>query len=136
MKEPNVIAPADVDSVFSSYPDDLRSALLVLRDLIFATARETAAVGAIEETLKWGQPAYLTTRSGSTIRIAPTGPRSDYDYGMYFICQTNLVEQFEKQYGDVFAYEKRRALLFTIGEDIPEVELQECVAMALTYHIR
>jgi hypothetical protein len=33
--------------------------------------RATPGVGALHETLKWGQPAYLTpeTRSGTTLRL-------------------------------------------------------------------
>ena len=54
---------------------------------------------------------------------------------MYFICHTNLVESFNDLFGDVFAYDGNRALLFTVGEDIPENELRQCVAMALTYHL-
>ena len=55
---------------------------------------------------------------------------------MYFICYSNLVERFEELFGDVFVYDKGRALLFTVGEDVPENELRECVVMALTFHIR
>ena len=138
MNEPDMIEEADVAAVLDSYPDDVRSALLVLRQLILATARETDSVGAIEEALKWGQPAYLTseTRSGSTIRLAPTGAQSAHGYAMSFICHTKLVERFEELFGDVFVYDKRRALLFTVDEDVSENELRECVAMALTYHVR
>lgn len=127
----------DVAAVFASYADDVRSELLSLRQLIFDTAAETAGVGAIEETLKWGQPSYLTseTRSGSTVRIAPTGSNSTHDYAMYFICHTNLIERFKLLFGDVFRYDAERGLLFEVGESIPEAELQECVAMALTYHL-
>ena len=123
--------------MFASYADDVRSALLALRQLILDTARGTVGVGAIEETLKWGQPSYLTseTRSGSTIRIAPTGAKSTHDYAMYFICHTTLIESFEDLFGDVFAYDGSRALLFRVGEETPEDELRECVAMALTYHL-
>jgi hypothetical protein len=59
-----------VDAVFSSYPKPIKTRLLALRRLILDTARNTKGVGALEETLKWGQPSYLTpeTKSGSTIR--------------------------------------------------------------------
>ena len=53
---------------------------------------------------------------------------------MYFICNTNLVEGFESMFGDVFAYDGKRALLFSVGEAIPENELRACVVQALTYH--
>jgi len=128
---------AKVAAAFASYDDDTRSELLALRQLILDTAAATPGVGAIEETLKWGQPAYLTsaTRSGSTIRIAPTGSKSAHDYAMFFICHTNLVETFAVLFGDKFTYDGKRALLFTVGEIIPRPELEECVAMALTYHL-
>ncbi len=137
VKELAPIATPEVAAVFASYADVVRRELLALRQLILEAAGATGGVGPIEETLKWGQPSYLTseTGSGSTIRIGPTGARSTHDYPMYFICHTNLVENFELLFGDVFAYDGKRALLFTVGEPIPEDDLRECVAMALTYHL-
>ena len=69
--------------------------MLLLRELIFATAAATPGVGALEETLKWGEPAYLTsaTRSGSTIRLAWKPARPE-QYAMFFNCQTTLVDTF------------------------------------------
>ena len=127
---------ADVAAIFATYPDAVRGELLALRQLIFESADDIAGVGVLEETLKWNQPSYLTseTGSGSTIRIAATRPELDHDYAMYFICHTNLVETFARRFGDVFTYEGNRALLFRVGEEVPEEELRECVAMALTYH--
>src|SRR4051812_46514895 len=60
-----------VAAVFNAYPKPLQAKLLALRRLILDTANATKGVGALEETLKWGQPSYLTaaTKSGSTIRI-------------------------------------------------------------------
>jgi hypothetical protein len=72
-----------VEAAFDAYPKPLKPKLLALRRLILDTARTTSGVGALEETLKWGQPSYLTpeTKSGSTIRIdaiksGPTDTRS------------------------------------------------------------
>lgn len=134
--EPVTVEAADVAAVFDSYPEAVRVALLRLRQIILDTALATDGVGPIDETLKWGQPSYLTsaTGTGSTVRIAQTGPGSKHDYAMYFICRTTLVESFEGLFGDLFTYEDNRALLFKIGQDLPEDELRECVAMALTYH--
>ncbi len=133
----NTSIPAEVAAVLSSWTEPVQTDLLSLRELILATAAETDGVGAISETLKWGQPAYLTneTQSGSTIRIAPTNPRSAHDYAMLFICHTGLVASFETLFGDTFTYEGGRALLFRSGDLRPANELRECVAMALTYHV-
>ena len=133
-----VNSPAEVAAMFDSYDAPVRAELLVLRDLILATADETAGVGSIEETLKCGQPAYVTTetKSGSTVRIAPTKPGSDHDYAMFFICNTNLVKQFNDIFGNALTYEGNRALLFSLGYELPQDEVRQCVAMALTYHLR
>jgi len=132
------VMPPEVATTFNDWPEPMRGELLLLRDLILATASETDGVGAITETLKWGEPAYLTseTRSGSTIRIAPTNAKSAHDYAMFFICSTNLVSDFRAQFGATFSYEGDRALEFTVGDSIPVDELRECVRMALTYHQR
>ena len=130
------IENAAVEAVFASFPQAVRAQLLTLRRLILETAADTDGVGAIEETLKWGQPSYLTseTRSGSTIRIAPASAKSEYDFAMFFICNTNLVSTFQSMFGDAFRYEGNRALLFSVGDTVPTDELRQCVTMALTYH--
>jgi hypothetical protein len=124
-----------VTRVFSDYPAPVRSKLLKLRDLIFSTAKRTPGVGALEETLKWGQPSYLTTetKSGSTIRLdaIPAMPGS---YALYVHCQTTLVETFKEKFGPTFRYEGNRALIFSAKAKIPETELRECIALALTHH--
>ena len=67
-----------VAQAFEACPAPLGANLLALRELIFRTAAETPGVGEIEETLKWGEPAYVTTasKSGSTIRIGWKKPRA------------------------------------------------------------
>ena len=106
-----------------------------LRQLIFQVASKTQGVGELEETLKWGQPSYITrkTKSGSTIRIGRE-KHTDGDYGIYFHCQTTLVATFKKIHGDKFKYEKNRAIIFSKDEEIPTRELSDCITKALTYH--
>ena len=88
-----------MEAAFDAYPKPLKPKLLALRRLILDTARTTKGVGALEETLKWGQPSYLTpeTKSGSTIRIDQVKSGAD-QYAVYFHCQTNLVETFRELY--------------------------------------
>src|SRR5580698_158555 len=94
-----------VEAVFSSYPKPVKAKLLALRRLIFDTAAATQGVGKLEETLKWGQPSYLTpeSKSGSTIRIDRI-KSSDSQYAIYFHCQTDLVETFRELYPTEFNY--------------------------------
>ncbi|MCW5681010.1 MAG: DUF1801 domain-containing protein [Xanthobacteraceae bacterium] len=131
------LAADDVASVFRSYPPKLRGKLLALRRLILDTAAKTEGVGALEETLKWGQPSYLTsdTGSGTTIRIDRM-KRSDDRYAIFFHCQSGLVPMFRDLYGDKFEYEGKRALLLRADEKPDEKALAHCVSLALTHHAR
>ena len=128
-------APA-VEVVFDAYPRPVKSKLLALRRLILDTAKATKGVGTLEETLKWGQPSYLTpeTKSGSTIRIDQVKPEPG-QYAVYFHCQTNLVETFRELYPEL-RYEGNRAILLGAQDKVPEAALRHCVALALTYHLR
>ena len=125
-----------VAAVFSAYPKPIRTKLLALRRLIFDAAESTKGVGALQETLKWGQPSYLTpeTKSGSTIRIDQLKPATN-QYAVYFHCQTDLVETFRELYPTEFSYGGNRSILLNAEVAIPEQALRHCVALALTYHL-
>ena len=124
-----------VASRFEAYPPRIRRKLIALRRLIFETAAMTEGVGELNETLKWGEPAYLTaeTGSGSTIRIDWKKSKPT-QYAMYFNCQTSLVETFLIQFPDDFTFEGNRALVFEEAEAMPVQALRYCIAAALTYH--
>jgi hypothetical protein len=130
-------ADPEVATVFAGYPPAMRRRLLHLRELIFAAAAELPGIGGLVETLKWGQPAYLTgkPKTGSTIRIDAIGGR-DERYAMFFHCQSRLVEKFRLLYPKSFAFEGKRAIVFGLPDEVPEEELRHCIAMALTYHTR
>jgi len=133
-RETDRIDPA-IAAVMGAYAKPVQARLLALRRLILKTARETSGVGAIEEALKWGQPSYLTTEtgSGSTIRI--DGIKSAPDqYAVYFHCQTNLVETFRELYPEL-RYGGNRSILLDAADDPPKAALRHCVALALTYHL-
>ena len=125
-----------VAAVFSAYPKPLKARLLALRRLIFDTADNTQGAGVLRETLKWGQPSYLTaeTKSGSTIRIDRV--KSDPgQYALYFHCQTELVQSFRELYPTELNYGGNRSILLEAADNLPEAALRHVVALALTYHL-
>ena len=128
---------ARVAAVFKAYPPGLRPRLTALRELVFDTAAKTDGVGPLEETLKWGQPSYLTAESGSgtTIRIDRLKNRDD-GYAIYFHCQSGLVDTFREIYPDTFAYEGNRAIVLAAKDRLPVRALGHCIALALTHHAR
>jgi Domain of unknown function (DU1801) len=125
-----------VEAFFRAYPGPVRTRLLALRRLILDTAKATEGVGALQETLKWGQPSYLTTetRSGSTIRIDQVKSTANR-YAVYFHCQTNLVETFRELYPTEFSFGGNRCILLDAEGELPEQPLRHCAALALTYHL-
>ncbi|MEN7982465.1 MAG: DUF1801 domain-containing protein [Nanoarchaeota archaeon] len=126
-----------VATVFTSYPKEFRTKLMFLRQLIFDTAAKTKGVGEIEETLKWGEPSYLTqkSKSGSTIRINWKESLGD-KYAIYFKCTSTLIPTFKEIYPKDFTYEGNRAIIFKQNEKIPIKKLRHCIELALTYHLR
>lgn len=126
-----------VKAAYLAMPAPQRELALRLRRLVFATASRTAGVGRIGETLRWQQPSYLTSESGSgsTIRIDAVSTNST-EVALYFHCQTGLVSDFREIYGESLRYQGERALLFDIRESITEKSVSHCVGLALTYHQR
>ncbi|MGV3549918.1 DUF1801 domain-containing protein [Rhizobium sp.] len=129
--------PPDVQAAFDAFPLKARHRLVEIRAMIFALGADDARIGAITETLKWGEPAYLTevTGSGSTIRLGVRRGRPDR-VAIYFICRTSLVDRFRERFGDGFDYEGTRAVLLPVGGGIPLGPLEVMLTMALTYHLR
>src|SRR5262245_58720049 len=128
-----------VAAVFAGYPARSKAKLLALRRLILETAAKTPGVGALQETLKWGQPSYLTaeSRSGSTIRIDRVKPEPGDDrerYALYVHCQTTLVSTFRQLYRDELDFGGNRSILLDADRPLPKAALRHCIALALTYH--
>lgn len=129
--------PSQTQAVFDDLPKDMAARLATLRTLILETAAENPAIGPLEETLKWGEPAYLTsaTKSGTTVRIN-RHKKSGSEYAIYVHCQTDLVERYKQLYGDILKFEGTRAVVFDVEQDVPTEAVKHCLAMALTYHLR
>lgn len=137
MKRRRPFDDSEVRGVFEAYPARLRADLLALRELIFDTADETEGIGALVETLKWGQPAYVPSkpRTGSTVRIDAL-KSTEPMYGIFFHCQTTLISTFRELYGSRFMFQGERAIVFSQGEKVPRNALGHCIALALTYHLK
>ena len=127
-------ADPKVKAVFAAYPQGLRARLAAVRNLVHEAA-EKAGVGPLEESLKWGQPAWRPKRAntGTTVRADAT---KDGGYALYIHCQTTLAAEFRDIYPGLFRYEGDRALLFDANEAPPTDALRHCIALALTYHKR
>lgn len=127
-----LITDPKVEDVFNYYPKAVQRKMLHLRELVLDTASQIEGLLILEETLKRGEPSFLTSY-GSTIRIDWKAKNPD-QYAIYFKCTSKLVPTFRAIYNDKFNFEGNRAIIFRINDSIPVNELKHCIALALTYH--
>ncbi len=124
---------AAVAACFGAFPNAIRPRLLWARALVFDTASETTGVGPLTETLKWGQPAYLTeaTKSGTTLRLGAIGPDR---WGVYVHCQTEVIPALQSTLPEAFSYDGTRGVVFGGDDVVDEGALRLLIRSALTYH--
>jgi hypothetical protein len=75
-----------VAAVFNAYSAAVQQKLLAIRRAIFEAALSIRGAGGLQEALRWGQPSYLTSETGSGITIRIDQVR--YEPGKYCICLT------------------------------------------------
>lgn len=119
---------------FDTYPIEIRKNLLYIRKLIFDIASESDNIGELEETLKWDQPSYLTSKpkSGTTIRLGFIGLA---EYAIYVHCQTTLIAEFKEVYPEL-NYEGNRAIILDSRKNLPIKTIKHFLYLALSYHHR
>lgn len=131
-KEIKIKTDPKFEEVFANYPDFVRDKMQFLRELVIETAEEIEEISTLEETLKWGEPSFLT-KNGSTLRMDWKAKTPD-QYAMYFKCTSRLVDTFRMVFDHKFKFEGKRAIVFQLNQKIPELELKECIKASLTYH--
>ena len=124
----------ELRSAFDAVPDEVRRRWIELRELVFETAAQTDGVGAVSESLKWGEPSF-TVRGGTPVRLG-WKPSSPGVVRLLVHCQTDLVTRWRERYGNVFVFEGTRAVAIPLHQPLPREELTHCIAMALTYKRR
>lgn len=114
------------------YPEWAQAMFFRIRALIFTVGQKDPSIRDVQETVRWGEPAYIAN-GGSAVRI-DWKENSENSLFVYFNCKTKLITFFRDLYPDVFIFEKNRALVFHKGSTIPEKELMHCIATSLKYH--
>ncbi|MDR6983369.1 hypothetical protein J2X32_002003 [Rheinheimera pacifica] len=99
----------EIEAKFASYPVEAQQQLKDIRRLVFSVAEEHG-LGAVEETLKWGEASYCV-KGGSPIRIdwKAKDPKA---IKVYFHCPTSLVETLGKYTGKNLSMKATEPLLF------------------------
>ena len=123
--------PDDLGNL-ASFDPQVITKLLPWRQLILEVAAGTPGVGAISESLKWGEPSYTPQKKGigSSVRLALC---RDGNVALNFICHTGLVDSFRELYTGTLQFEGRRTIVIGPELDVHVDELRHCIAMALTF---
>ena len=126
--------PQAVRAAFDAMPAALRPCFADLRARILRVAAETARIGPIKESLKWGEPAYRPlSGAGSTVRLALPKVAPDR-CGVYFVCSTGLVDEFRARFPDLVC-EGNSIVLIDPDAPVPDA-LDICLHRALSYHLK
>ncbi|MEH6454279.1 MAG: DUF1801 domain-containing protein, partial [Psychromonas sp.] len=125
-----IVMDLNVKQKFEAYPDNIAILLGNIRDLIFSVA-EQDGISELTETLKWGQPSYISN-IGSTIRF-DWDSKYPEQYCVYFNCNSSLVETFKEVFADIFTYQDNRAIVFKTDQKVPVIQLAQCISMSLRY---
>ncbi len=127
------VMPPLVREVFDTLPAPVRHRLEEVRAMIFAAAADAGA-GPLTETLKWGEPAYLTeaTGSGSTIRLGQVGDAPGHA-AVFVNCRTALADTFRTRL-PALSLRDDRAVLVPLDNCEGDPDLGRALTLALTYH--
>ncbi|MEL7100456.1 MAG: DUF1801 domain-containing protein [Pseudomonadota bacterium] len=119
--------------LLATWPPEARRAFATLRALC-ADAAVTEGAGPLDESLKWGQPAWRPhkARTGSTLRAMWDQNHPD-TLTLYVDCKTDLAGRMKTLYPDL-TNDSRRALTVPLSP-LPEDALHHLAAMTFTYHL-
>lgn len=132
MSELKIITDQAFEKKLNGYPNDVSVLMDNLRSLIIQTARDIDGLTEIKETLKWGEPSFITP-IGSTLRM-DWKSKTPNQYALYFQCSSRLVVTFKSIFGNQLKFEGNRAIILSIGTEIPEEILVDCIKATLMYH--
>ncbi|MDP7320553.1 MAG: hypothetical protein QF441_08090 [Bacteriovoracaceae bacterium] len=124
----------DVEKRFNGYPNHVRPQMLELRNLILEIAINDNEIDFKEESLKWGEPSFVTNSSGSTLRI-DWKKKHDDKISLYVNCNTKLISIFKELYPDDFEYVGNRELQIPLNGKYSKIKLSKCIEMVLKYNL-
>lgn len=126
--------PGDVQAVYDACPPPVRHGLHQLRGLILAQADLMPQIGPVTESLRWGQPAFLTLDSGAACSLR-IGPVKGQGFGLFVHCQTGLIAAFAAGAGVGLRFGGTRAVLFDPSDRIDPAQISVLIGQALGYHL-
>ncbi|MEP4248592.1 hypothetical protein [Tateyamaria sp.] len=127
------LAPALHDLV-ARWPEPARRHFLAARGIILDVS-ETAQIGPLNESLKWGQPAWRPRRPRIGVTLRLDWSDKTPDRLMAFVdCKTDLADQMSTRFPGKFENDGRRALAFDLKAPLPGDAIAQLAQFAFTYY--
>ncbi|MEK9844486.1 DUF1801 domain-containing protein [Thalassospira sp.] len=124
-----------ITAKIAHFPDPARDKISRIRDMIHDLAAGLDGVGMIEESLKWGEPAWRPI-SGSGTTIRADWKEKTPDQVMIFLdCKTDLIDRARSLLHPELTCSGNRAVIFALDQPLPENAIRTLLGWALTYHL-
>ncbi|RLJ60362.1 hypothetical protein BCF46_0560 [Litoreibacter meonggei] len=122
--------PAEVAKAFAAMPDGIADILRKARLDILRIASTAEGIGPLTETLKRGEPAYLTNapKTGTTLRLGLIGGRA----AVMVPCSTTILEDARAVFGELPEFSGKRGVILGGEQQV----FDYIVNAALSYHMR
>ena len=128
------MTPPDILARIETRPAAAQAHFVALRGIVHDVAA-SADVGPLDESLKWGQPAWRPkrARTGTTLRVDWVPATADR-LGVFVDCKTDLAAQMDHRFPGRFHNDGRRALGFDLDHPLDADAAWQLAHLALTYH--
>ena len=126
--------PSAVQTRIAQWPPAAQQAFETLRGICHNTATHHQ-LGPLEESLKWGQPAWRPVKpnTGSTLRVMWEETTPDL-LNLYVGCKTDLAARMREIYPDLPQNDDRRHIALRLSDPLPVEALSHLASMTLAYH--
>lgn len=96
---------------------------------------QAAEIGPLDESLKWGQPAWRPRRprTGTTLRAWWSLDRPER-LDLYVDCKTTLAADVDDAFPGAFDTDRRRVLSLGLDRPVPDDALWHLIFRTFTYH--
>ncbi|MDF1728146.1 MAG: hypothetical protein P1U53_10410 [Sulfitobacter sp.] len=127
--------PAALADLIATWPAPAQGMARACRALFLSRA-EARDIGPLEESLKWGQPAWrpVKPRTGSTLRLMWLEAQPDR-LSLYVDCKTDIAARMRSLYPDLPFNDGQRRIDLDLTKALPEQAVAHLADMTLCYHL-
>ena len=121
----------DLAHKFQSWPANAAQYASEIRALFIQTA-QNFDVRDLEESLKWGEPAWRPKKGGTTLR-ASWSPKTPTELGLFVDCKSDLCARMQSDFPNDFRFVAPRAMYLPLAQPVPTPAVTHLARIAFRY---